>query len=131
MATSAAWHLSSLNLHWSSLGGLETLGYAFLQVSDPRVWGDTGAHGVDPGPYLWVTKTGCGRRGQNTLGGLVLTARLSCALSVPIPFRGDYVGLQGNPKLQKLRGRGEGPILVVDTVKKVNRGNGKVRSHRP
>ncbi|CAH6778561.1 unconventional myosin-Ia [Phodopus roborovskii] len=45
--------------------------------------------------------------------------------SVPIPFRGDYIGLQGNPKLQKLKGGEEGPILLADTVKKVNRGNGK------
>uniref|UniRef100_A0A8C6MXV1 Myosin IA n=1 Tax=Mus spicilegus TaxID=10103 RepID=A0A8C6MXV1_MUSSI len=45
--------------------------------------------------------------------------------SVPIPFRGDYIGLQGNPKLQRLKGREEGPVLVADTVKKVNRGNGK------
>ncbi|ERE90602.1 myosin-Ia [Cricetulus griseus] len=45
--------------------------------------------------------------------------------SVPIPFRGDYIGLQGNPKLQKLKGKEEGPVLVADTVKKVNRGNGK------
>nr|XP_023423463.1 unconventional myosin-Ia [Cavia porcellus] len=45
--------------------------------------------------------------------------------SVPIPFRGDYIGLQGNPKLQKLKGREEGPVLVAETVKKVNRGNGK------
>ncbi|XP_042554711.1 unconventional myosin-Ia [Dipodomys spectabilis] len=45
--------------------------------------------------------------------------------SVPVPFRGDYVGLQGNPKLQKLQGRDEGPVLMAETVKKVNRGNGK------
>ncbi|KAM6155005.1 unconventional myosin-Ia [Erethizon dorsatum] len=45
--------------------------------------------------------------------------------SVPIPFCGDYIGLQGNPKLQKLKGREEGPLLVAETVKKVNRGNGK------
>lgn len=45
--------------------------------------------------------------------------------SVPVPFRGDYIGLQGNPKLQRLKGREEGPVLVADTVKKVNRGNGK------
>ncbi|MBZ3882865.1 Unconventional myosin-Ia [Sciurus carolinensis] len=45
--------------------------------------------------------------------------------SVPIPFRGDYIGLQSNPKLQKLKGRQEEPILVAETVKKVNRGNGK------
>ncbi|XP_055468036.1 unconventional myosin-Ia [Psammomys obesus] len=46
--------------------------------------------------------------------------------SVPIPFCGDYIGLQGNPRLQKLKGREEGPILAADTVKKVNRGNGKI-----
>ncbi|KAM5287800.1 unconventional myosin-Ia [Ctenodactylus gundi] len=45
--------------------------------------------------------------------------------SVPIPFRGDYIGLQGNPKLQRLTGKEEGPVLVAETVKKVNRGNGK------
>ncbi|KAK7810753.1 hypothetical protein U0070_027481 [Myodes glareolus] len=31
----------------------------------------------------------------------------------------------GNPKLQKLKGKEEGPVLMADTVKKVNRGNGK------
>lgn len=86
--------------------------------------GPPGADGIDPGQYLRITETGCSRT-----EGLVLTAHLSCALSVPIPFRGDYIGLQGNPKLQKLKGREEGPILVADTVKKVNRGNGKVKSH--
>ncbi|GAB5573950.1 unconventional myosin-Ia isoform X3 [Prionailurus iriomotensis] len=48
--------------------------------------------------------------------------------SVPIPFCGDYLGLQGNPKLQKLKGGEEGPVLMADTVKKVNRGNGKTSS---
>ncbi|KAF6120502.1 myosin IA [Phyllostomus discolor] len=48
--------------------------------------------------------------------------------SVPIPFRGDYVGLQGNPKLQKLKNRQEGSVLVAETVKKVNRSNGKTSS---
>ncbi|CAK7297881.1 Unconventional myosin-Ia [Vulpes lagopus] len=48
--------------------------------------------------------------------------------SVPIPFHGDYIGLQGNPKLQKLKGGAEGPILMAETVKKVNRGNGKTSS---
>ncbi|XP_004466213.2 unconventional myosin-Ia [Dasypus novemcinctus] len=48
--------------------------------------------------------------------------------SVPLPFRGDYIGLQGNPKLQKLKGGEEGPVLVAETVKKVNRGNGKTSS---
>ncbi|XP_073069504.1 unconventional myosin-Ia isoform X1 [Manis javanica] len=48
--------------------------------------------------------------------------------SVPMPFNGDYIGLQGNPKLQKLKGGEEGPILVAETVKKVNRSNGKTSS---
>ncbi|KAM5333548.1 unconventional myosin-Ia [Glossophaga mutica] len=48
--------------------------------------------------------------------------------SVPIPFRGDYIGLQGNPKLQKLKSRDEGSVLVAETVKKVNRSNGKTSS---
>ncbi|XP_046534992.1 unconventional myosin-Ia [Equus quagga] len=48
--------------------------------------------------------------------------------SVPIPFHGDYIGLQGNPKMQKLKGKEEGPVLVAETVKKVNRGNGKISS---
>ncbi|XP_045867483.1 unconventional myosin-Ia isoform X2 [Meles meles] len=48
--------------------------------------------------------------------------------SVPIPFRGDYIGLQGNPKLQKLKNGMEGSVLVAETVKKVNRGNGKISS---
>ncbi|XP_027451585.1 unconventional myosin-Ia isoform X1 [Zalophus californianus] len=48
--------------------------------------------------------------------------------SVPIPFRADYIGLQGNPKLQKLKGGAEGPVLMAETVKKVNRGNGKTSS---
>ncbi|XP_057558147.1 unconventional myosin-Ia [Hippopotamus amphibius kiboko] len=48
--------------------------------------------------------------------------------SVPVPFHGDYIGLQRNPKLQKLKGREEGPVLVAETVMKVNRGNGKTSS---
>uniref|UniRef100_A0A8D1AXN6 Unconventional myosin-Ia n=1 Tax=Sus scrofa TaxID=9823 RepID=A0A8D1AXN6_PIG len=48
--------------------------------------------------------------------------------SVPVPFRGDYIGLQRNPKLQKLKGGEEGPVLVAETVMKVNRGNGKTSS---
>lgn len=59
----------------------------------------------------------------------VPTAYFLCILSVPIPFHGDYVGLQGNPKLQKLTSREEGPVLVAETVRKVNRGNGKVKPH--
>ncbi|XP_032145998.1 unconventional myosin-Ia isoform X2 [Sapajus apella] len=48
--------------------------------------------------------------------------------SVPIPFCGDYIGLQGNPKLQKLKGGEEGPVLMAEAVTKVNRGNGKTSS---
>ncbi|KAM9230083.1 unconventional myosin-Ia [Dugong dugon] len=48
--------------------------------------------------------------------------------SVPVQFRGDYIGLQGNPKLQKLKGGEKGPVLMAETVKKVNRGNGKTSS---
>lgn len=54
--------------------------------------------------------------------------KASYAQSVPVPFRGDYVGLQGNAKLLKLKGREEGPILMAETVRKVNRGNGKMSS---
>lgn len=54
-------------------------------------------------------------------------ARLLHLLSVPLPFHGDYIGLQRNPKLQKLKGGEEGPVLMAETVKKVNRGNGKVQ----
>lgn len=48
--------------------------------------------------------------------------------SVPVPFHGDYIGLRGNPKLQKLTGGEEGPVLMAETVRKVNRGNGKTSS---
>lgn len=54
--------------------------------------------------------------------------KASYAQSVPILFRGDYIGLQGNPKLQQLKGGEEGPVLMAETVKKVNRGNGKTAS---
>lgn len=55
-------------------------------------------------------------------------AHLLYLLSVPLPFHGDYIGLQSNPKLQKLKGGEEGPVLMAETVKKVNRGNGKVQT---
>ncbi|KAG8513978.1 Unconventional myosin-Ia [Galemys pyrenaicus] len=54
--------------------------------------------------------------------------KASYAQSVPIPFHGDYIGLQRNPKLQKLKGGEEGPVLMAETVKKVNRSNGKTVS---
>uniref|UniRef100_A0A5F8HI18 Unconventional myosin-Ia n=1 Tax=Monodelphis domestica TaxID=13616 RepID=A0A5F8HI18_MONDO len=43
--------------------------------------------------------------------------------SVPVPFRGDYVMLHGKPKLQKA---GDGPVLMAETVNKVNRADGKM-----
>ncbi|XP_020845743.1 unconventional myosin-Ia [Phascolarctos cinereus] len=46
--------------------------------------------------------------------------------SVPVPFRGDYVMLCEKPKLQKLQRDGNGPVLMAETVNKVNRANGKV-----
>ncbi|XP_011781459.1 PREDICTED: unconventional myosin-Ia isoform X1 [Colobus angolensis palliatus] len=54
--------------------------------------------------------------------------KASYSQSVPIPFCGDYIGLRGNPKLQKLKGGEEGPVLMAEAVKKVNRGNGKTSS---
>ncbi|KAB1270473.1 Unconventional myosin-Ia [Camelus dromedarius] len=36
-----------------------------------------------------------------------------------------------NPKLQQLKGGEEGPVLVAETVMKVNRGNGKVKAYIP
>ena len=39
---------------------------------------------------------------------LVSTVCFLCVLSVPIPFHGDYIGLQRNSKLQKLKGGEEG-----------------------
>uniref|UniRef100_A0A7M4EUK2 Unconventional myosin-Ia n=1 Tax=Crocodylus porosus TaxID=8502 RepID=A0A7M4EUK2_CROPO len=47
--------------------------------------------------------------------------------SVPEPFQGDYVGLQKNPKYQKLQAAARGKLVLADTVRKVNQANGKVR----
>lgn len=72
----------------------------------------------------WREVQGLGSQGKD----FVSTAYFLCILSVPIPFRGDYIGLQGNPKLQTLKSSEEGPILVAETVQKINRGNGKVKA---
>ena len=72
----------------------------------------------------WGRCRDLGVRGQD----LVSPAHFLCVPSVPTPFCGDYVGLQRNPKLQKLKGGPEGPILMAETVMKVNRGNGKVKA---
>uniref|UniRef100_A0A7M4EUS7 Unconventional myosin-Ia n=1 Tax=Crocodylus porosus TaxID=8502 RepID=A0A7M4EUS7_CROPO len=50
--------------------------------------------------------------------------------SVPEPFQGDYVGLQKNPKYQKLQAAARGKLVLADTVRKVNQANGKVRPCR-
>lgn len=81
------------------------------------------------GGLRWELRGG----GARTLGvrgkDLVSTVCFLCVFSVPIPFHGDYIGLQRNSKLQKLKGGEEGPILMAETVMKVNRGNGKVKAH--
>ncbi|XP_053564146.1 unconventional myosin-Ia [Bombina bombina] len=45
--------------------------------------------------------------------------------SVPKPFQGDYLGLQKNPKFQKLITSVPGKLVVADNIKKVNKGDGK------
>uniref|UniRef100_A0A452UU87 Unconventional myosin-Ia n=1 Tax=Ursus maritimus TaxID=29073 RepID=A0A452UU87_URSMA len=80
---------------------------------------------------LWHTvffRSGKNLREKLCASELFKDKKASYPQSVPIPFRGDYIGLQGNPKLQKLKGGAEGPVLVAETVKKVNRGNGKTSS---
>uniref|UniRef100_G3VSQ4 Unconventional myosin-Ia n=1 Tax=Sarcophilus harrisii TaxID=9305 RepID=G3VSQ4_SARHA len=46
--------------------------------------------------------------------------------SVPVPFRGDYVMLREKPKLQHLQTASDGPVLMVETVNKINRASGKM-----
>lgn len=94
-------------------------------VPDCALWTlteDTWTWGKGPGGLEWELW------GWGEACGLVSAAHLPCVLSVPIPFCGDYIGLQGNPKLQKLKGGEEGPVLMAEAVKKVNRGNGKTSS---
>ncbi|NWY48130.1 MYO1A protein, partial [Sylvia atricapilla] len=45
--------------------------------------------------------------------------------SLPQPFRGDYLGLKQNPKYQKLNAVAKDKLVMADTVRKVNRANGK------
>ncbi|NWR39500.1 MYO1A protein, partial [Tachuris rubrigastra] len=45
--------------------------------------------------------------------------------SVQQPFRSDYLGLKQNPKYQKLHAVAKDKVLMADTVRKVNRANGK------
>ncbi|XP_036616874.1 unconventional myosin-Ia [Trichosurus vulpecula] len=46
--------------------------------------------------------------------------------SVPVPFRSDYVMLREKPKLQKLQREADEPVLMAETVNKVNRASGKM-----
>ncbi|XP_062975660.1 unconventional myosin-Ia-like isoform X2 [Elgaria multicarinata webbii] len=49
--------------------------------------------------------------------------------SVPQPFRADYLGLKENAKYRKLQQiTANGTLVMVDQVRKVNRGNGKMCS---
>ncbi|XP_028928775.1 unconventional myosin-Ia [Ornithorhynchus anatinus] len=68
---------------------------------------------------------------------MVLQEKLSASLlfkdkkalypqSVPQPFRGDYLGLQQHPKLQRIKGATPGSVLVAEAVRKVNRRSGKL-----
>uniref|UniRef100_A0A8D0HCX4 Unconventional myosin-Ia n=1 Tax=Sphenodon punctatus TaxID=8508 RepID=A0A8D0HCX4_SPHPU len=45
--------------------------------------------------------------------------------SLPQPFQGDYLGLQKNAKYRKLQAVANGTLVMADTVRKVNRANGK------
>ncbi|NXM81299.1 MYO1A protein, partial [Oenanthe oenanthe] len=45
--------------------------------------------------------------------------------SLQQPFRGDYLGLKQNPKYQKLHAVAKDKLVMADTVRKVNRANGK------
>ncbi|KAM6233454.1 LOW QUALITY PROTEIN: unconventional myosin-Ia [Porphyrio hochstetteri] len=45
--------------------------------------------------------------------------------SLQQPFRGEYLGLTQNPKYQKLHAVAKDKLVMADTVRKVNRANGK------
>ncbi|XP_072775726.1 unconventional myosin-Ia isoform X4 [Taeniopygia guttata] len=45
--------------------------------------------------------------------------------SLQQPFRGEYLGLKQNPKYQKLHAVAKDKLVMADTVRKVNRANGK------
>ncbi|XP_053153557.1 unconventional myosin-Ia-like [Hemicordylus capensis] len=45
--------------------------------------------------------------------------------SLPQPFRGEYLGLKENPKYRKLQSTADGKLVMADSVRKVNRGDGK------
>lgn len=68
--------------------------------------------------------------GQGAGGAGELRAAVADGLvpSLQQPFRGDYLGLKQNPKYQKLHAVAKDKLVMADTVRKVNRANGKVRS---
>ncbi|KAL9820829.1 unconventional myosin-Ia, partial [Geothlypis trichas] len=45
--------------------------------------------------------------------------------SLQQPFRGEYLGLKQNPKYQKLHAVAKDKLVLADSVRKVNRANGK------
>ncbi|NXU79620.1 MYO1A protein, partial [Oreotrochilus melanogaster] len=45
--------------------------------------------------------------------------------SLQQPFQGEYLGLTKNPKYQKLHAVAKDKLVMAETVRKVNRGNGK------
>ncbi|CAI5765468.1 unconventional myosin-Ia isoform X1 [Podarcis lilfordi] len=45
--------------------------------------------------------------------------------SLPQPFRGDHLGLKENSKYRKLQATADGKMVMADSVRKVNRGDGK------
>uniref|UniRef100_A0A674JMH5 Unconventional myosin-Ia n=1 Tax=Terrapene triunguis TaxID=2587831 RepID=A0A674JMH5_9SAUR len=47
------------------------------------------------------------------------------AKSLQQSFQGEYLGLQKNPKYRALHTAAEGKLVLADTVRKVNRANGK------
>ncbi|KAF7240258.1 Unconventional myosin-Ia [Varanus komodoensis] len=50
-------------------------------------------------------------------------------VSIPQPFRADYLGLKDNAKYRKLQQAAvSGKLVMADRLKKVNRGNGKTHS---
>ncbi|NXN31376.1 MYO1A protein, partial [Nycticryphes semicollaris] len=64
---------------------------------------------------------GCGRVGR-VHGVAVADGPLP---SLQQPFQGEYLGLRQNPKYQKLQALAKDKLVMADTVRKVNRANGK------
>ncbi|KAI1229839.1 Unconventional myosin-Ia [Lamprotornis superbus] len=65
--------------------------------------------------------------GQGAGGAGELSAAVADVFipSLQQPFRGDYLGLKQNPKYQKLHAVAKDKLVMADTVRKVNRANGK------